>query len=179
MKRLLRKLFGFTLTELMAVVIIVAILAAMSAGSFKQAIERSHFNEGLQASANVAASVDRFYYENLTAASKYPKISDLDVELSKAGACATPSDYCAKTRYFEVEITKDSDNGTVVQAYRTKGGVRSDFSIRYYPEFRSSHQALEECIYTTTAGKNLCMSVGYYSCEDSVCNREYGYYNTK
>lgn len=178
MKRLIKKLFGFTLTELMAVVVIVGILVIMSAGSFRQAVERSHFNEGLQAGASVQEAVNRFYYENLTSSDKYyPSIDELDIELSKSGSCATPSDHCAKTRYFEVEITNAGANKTVVQAYRTKDGVRKDFSIRFYPEYREQKR-LEECLFTTAAGKTLCMSMGYYSCtSDNVCNRDYGFYD--
>lgn len=40
---------GFTLTELMAVVIIIGILAGIGFGSYQKAIERSRFSEGLAA----------------------------------------------------------------------------------------------------------------------------------
>ena len=51
--------YGFTLTELMVVVIIIAILAGLGLGSYKKAVERSHFTEGLQAVNAVAEAVTR------------------------------------------------------------------------------------------------------------------------
>jgi len=173
MKRALLKIIGFTLTELMAVVVIIAILAGMSAGSFKQAIERSHFNEGFQAGAAVSEAVSRFHYDNLTKASNTrPQMSQLDLELSKWGECASSSNYCKKTRYFEIVIA----TGGEVRAFRTKKGVRTDYAIYFYPEFGSEHK-LEECLYSNNSGKNLCVSMGYSLCASSVCSRSYGYYN--
>ena len=175
MKRLLCKIQGFTLTELMAVVIIVAILSAMSAGSFKQAIERSHFSEGLQAGAAISEAVSRFHYDNLGKANNdYPRMSELDIELSKWGSCHTSSDYCKKTRYFEVEVR----NGGNVRVFRSKKGTRTDYIITFYPEF-GDYKGLETCDATTAAGKNLCVSMGYTSCSGSlpsevVCNKSYG-----
>jgi len=172
MKQLFGKTTGFTLMELMAVVIIVAILSAMSAGSFKQAIERSHFAEGLQAGSAISEAVARFHYDNLGKHNNtQPKMSELDIELSKWGNCHSSSDYCKKTRYFEVVIGTDG----VVQVHRAKGGNRVDYSIVFYPEF-GANKSLEECIYSSNAGKTLCVSMGYTSCntDSSTCSKSYG-----
>ena len=111
---------GFTLTELMAVVIIIGILAGIGFGSYQKAIERSRFSEGLAAGAAVQEAVNRYYYENTDLASsarKYPKIAYLDISLANAKECATKSDYCVRTKYFEVIVS----NSGSVYAYHMKG----------------------------------------------------------
>lgn len=141
---------GFTLTELMAVVIIVAILAAVAAGSYKKAIERSHFSEGLTAAHTVLSGVESFYAENYGTqySTKQPKIADLEVSLSNPKACATPEDHCVKTKYFEITV---KNNGSVTA--RRSNGM---YSINVYPESMGNKTA-DEC----TGNKDFCVSVGY------------------
>lgn len=141
---------GFTLTELMAVVIIVAILAAVAAGSYKKAIERSHFSEGLTAAHTVLSGVERYYMESCNEGScvKKPKIADLDVSLSNSKACATPEDHCVKIKYFEITV---KNNGNVTA--RRSNGM---YSINVYPESMGNKTA-DEC----TGNKDFCVSVGY------------------
>lgn len=159
---------GFTLTELMAVVIIVAILAAVASGTFKKAIERSHFSEGLVAANTVLAAVERYYAENedLSLASRQqPKISYLDVGLANQRACATPSDYCTKTKYFEITV---QPAGTV-DAVRMKGSKTGDYTIRVFPDsFGDFQRTSDACIVNTLpGGKDLCISLGYANCNIS------------
>ena len=71
---------GFTLTELMAVVIILSILSALAAGSYKKAVERSRLSDGLIAATTVMEAVNRYQAEKYPAANAdYPKYSQLDI----------------------------------------------------------------------------------------------------
>lgn len=152
--------YGFTLTELMVVVIIIAILAGLGLGSYKKAVERSHFTEGLQAANAVAEAVARYYYDNPDASDRrQPAMDRLDIALSNAEkrtcrAVATQdSKYCARTKYFEVRIY----NG-YVSADRVKGTALGDYSIISYPPFNASKDV---CRGNTQVGKDLCVSLGY------------------
>ena len=134
---------GFTLTELMAVVIIIGILAGIGLGSYQKAIERSRFSEGLAAGASVVEAVNRYYYENTDlseTARKYPKMAYLDIGLANAKDCATKSDYCVRTKYFEITIKSDH----YVYANHLKGNTRNLYYLRWEPDFMGGRRA-EAC----------------------------------
>lgn len=158
---------GFTLTELMAVVIIVAILAAVAAGSYKQAIERSHFSEGLIAANTVLQGVERYYADSCNEGScvSRPQIKYLDISLANQKSCTPSSAYCTKTKYFEITVY----NG-YVDAKRTN--KKGDYTIRVYPDSFGSNQRTDtQCRYSNNAGKDLCISVGYSNCNTSSCTK--------
>lgn len=169
MNQLFRSVFsrrrGFTLTELMAVVIIVAILAAVAAGSYKQAIERSHFSEGLIAANTVLAAVERYYADscNEGACLTRPKIKYLDISLANQKNCTANTDFCTKTKYFEITVQDG-----YVEAKRMKGAKTGDYSILVYPDSFGANQRTDtQCRYNSDSGKDLCVSVGYASCSAS------------
>lgn len=153
---------GFTLTELMAVVIIIGILAGIGFGSYQKAIERSRFSEGLAAGASVQEAVNRYYYENTDlseASRKHPKIAYLDIGLANAKDCATKSDYCVRTKYFEVLVNTSG----WVYAYHMKGTTRQLYYIRWFPSFYSARKG-EACASfgsNSTEGADFCKSMGY------------------
>lgn len=157
---------GFTLTELMAVVIIVAILSAVAAGSFKRAMERSHFSEGLVAANTVLAAVERYYAESCNEGScvTRPKLSHLDISLANQRACTTLPEYCTKTKYFEITVYTG-----YVDAVRKKGNKDGDYTIRVFPESFGNYQRTgDACIANTLpGGKDLCVSLGYTNCNSS------------
>lgn len=162
---------GFTLAELMAVVIIVAVLSAMASGSYKKAVERSRISDGLLAATAVIEAVNRDYAERFPASntSSYrPKISQLDISFANQKACTTASDYCVKTKYFETTITKPSTSNInqYAEAKRMKGATAGDFAMRVYSsDFGSDRYKTPRCVGLTNTGKDLCVSAGYTSTE--------------
>jgi type IV pilus assembly protein PilE len=60
---------GFTLIELMIVVVVVAILAAIAIPSYRQYVLRSNRTEAKRTLLNVAAAQEKFYLQNNTYAS--------------------------------------------------------------------------------------------------------------
>ena len=162
---------GFTLTELMAVVIIIAVMSAMASGSYKKAVERSRISDGLLAATAVMEAVNRDYadrFPSSNASSYRPKISQLDISFANQRACTTASDYCVKTKYFETTIVKPSTSNIdqYVEAKRMKGATQGDIAIRVYPsDFGSNKTKTPRCVGLTNAGKDLCVSAGYTSTE--------------
>jgi type IV pilus assembly protein PilE len=57
---------GFTLIELMIVVLVVAVLASIAVPSYRQYVLRSHRTEAKAALLNVAAAQEKFYLQNNT-----------------------------------------------------------------------------------------------------------------
>lgn len=104
---------GFTLTEMMAVAVILAILSAVLVGNFRTSLEKARFNEGLQAVEAVAAAMEEYYYANQdinTHARMDPTFDQLDIGLSNAQPCVggvpvnNEKPYCRKIKNFEVQI---------------------------------------------------------------------------
>lgn len=157
---------GFTLTELMAVVIIIAVMSAMASGSYKKAVERSRISDGLLAASAVMEAVNRFHADHFTETnSTYPKMKQLDISFANQKACTTASDYCVKTKYFETTIIK-SGTTIYIDAKRMKGATAGDYTIRVYPsDFGSNKHKTPRCIGLTDAGKDLCVSAGYTATE--------------
>jgi len=117
----LTKKNGFTLTELMAVTIILGILAAIAIGSFRQSVERAKFSEGLRAAQEVAGSLDRYYYDHPGTYGSAIDFNKLDVSLTNSGDCNASSTLCTKVKNFEISIHQDNKIPYVV-AYRDKVG---------------------------------------------------------
>lgn len=164
---------GFTLSELMAVVVIVAILASVAVGSYRGAIERSHMTEAYNVGSAVLEAVNRYYYDNRyeAAASRCrPKFTDLDTKINKEAACDTASEYCRKTRYFKIEIPQvsgDACNNAEVRATR----LNNKYALVFYPDFSTTRSA-EKCVYgDNAAGQNICQSAGYKNCSSGTCTK--------
>ena len=135
---------GFTLAELLAVVIIVAILAALATGYYKRSVEQSRFAEGLAAASAIAEGVNRSYeeqrMEGIASPTKRPKISSLDISV-RSKACQTVSDYCIKAGNFEIVVNAEG----VTTAYQ---GTTTNYkySIEVQPHFASSNRDRIACV---------------------------------
>lgn len=157
---------GFTLTELMAVVIIIAILAGIGFGSYKKSVERSHFTEGLVAGNTILESAIRYYYDNPDLSDtqrKRPKMDYLDVGLSNGKTCTALSDkdYCVKTKYFEMTVQNWG-----VQVNRVQGSILKDYYFNLYSGLDGTRQK-DVCGARSLAGADLCHMMGYTSCSGS------------
>ena len=139
---------GFTLAELMAVIIIISILAAMALGSYRKSLERAHFSDGLMMAHAYAAAVDMYYYDHNNTLPE--NLSSVAVSHSTGGGYFTPT---------------YTNGNTYVTATRTGG----NYQIRVYLESQANNP--DECIGTDTAGKEFCELVGYKNCTDLTCRK--------
>jgi len=156
---------GFTLTELMAVVIIIALLAGLATGSYKKAVERSRFADGLSAASTIMSAVERYYADHMNATdARRPKKDRLDISFANVKTCSAEADYCYKTKYFETTIY----NG-YTQAVRRKGSSTGDYALRVYSSLFGNNTRHEpDCRAHNKMGFDLCVSMGYSSCSPAT-----------
>lgn len=154
---------GFTLTELLAVVIILSILAVIAAGTYKKAVERSRFSDGLTMASTVMEAVNRYFYDTQV---QRPTKDKLDVSFANQQECTANPTYCYKTKYFET---------TIYTGYTDAKRASGLYTVRVYSTaFGSNTRKDPVCVTTSDEGKNFCGSVGYTSCTGTgtfVCSK--------
>ena len=140
---------GFTLAELMAVVAIIAIIAAIGLGSYRKSTDRAIFSDGLAGAHALAAAYDEYYYEH----GSYPN-SMLKIPVGLANQTGTASSIT--TRYFV--YTWDS-TGKFIKASRLSG----DYYLKVYAESAAANNLKsDECVGVSgTNGADFCSSMGY------------------
>ena len=161
---------GFTLAELLAVVVIVGLLAILAVGYYKKSVEQSRFSEGLIAASAVVEGLNQAYLDDIaegiapSAAAKSRKIKALPAAMANSGPCSSASDSCVATKHFEVAV---ESSGSVVRAYR---GKATDY--KYYLEMHTSYASSSKnkvaCGGSATA-KTFCESMGYTNCTSNLC----------
>lgn len=157
---------GFTLAELLAVIIIISMLSALGLGAYKKSVEQSRFAEGLAAASAVVEAINRARFDEKIEGRSSPsvhKYATLDVNLPEA--CTSGN--CRATKYFEVYIEKDAGaNYEVVRAKRKKGN--------YYVEISSNFGSNKDelaCVGNNTDGVTFCESMGYVNCTEMRCTK--------
>jgi type IV pilus assembly protein PilE len=101
MKTSVKNELGFTLLELMIVVVIIAILTAIALPNYRQYVLRGHRTEATRALQDLSSRQENYYFSN----NKYTSVlSDLGANSSIA------------SQYFTVGIASASTTDYVVQA---------------------------------------------------------------
>jgi len=147
---------GFTLSELMAVVVIIAILAGVAMGSYRSITEKSVFNEGLGIAHAIAAAADEYYYEY----HKQPeKLEQLVVDLKGISPLTGVN---IENKHFSGKFIGDSSVELTSKDY--------PYTIIVYMEYY--RQLPDVCRGNTTAGIEFCQSMGYTFCSGGNCTKE-------
>lgn len=149
---------GFTLIEMLVVVLIIGVLAAIAVPQYEASIEKSRVAEALVLMKSIADAEQRYFQANPneTTVTKQSQIADVDLK----GGCWAPGKaatgaYSYRTRNFTYDL--GGANG-VVTAYRID---RTDVSED------SSKQCATATEQTGTSGVIYTMAWGPYSSDRS------------
>jgi prepilin-type N-terminal cleavage/methylation domain len=110
-KRRFRMAAGFTLLELVIVVLIISILAAIAIPQYRQYVVRSHRVDAQSALVELAARQERFYYTN----------NAYTDDLAKLNAVSTQAG-----ELYSVDIPSASSTGYTVRASAQGSQQKSD-----------------------------------------------------
>lgn len=158
---------GFTLAELLAVIIIVSILTGLSVGYYKRSVEQSRFSEGLSAASAVVEALNRTYFDEQLEGRTVPQthsFKTLDVSVG-----AESGDGLQKTKHFDVYIESNDDDQEVVRAYR--GGKGGLYYIQMYPNYGANQDQIS-CVGNGDEGVTFCQAMGYVNCsEEGSCTK--------
>lgn len=148
---------GFTLSELMAVVVIIAIIAGIALGSYRSITEKAVFNEGLTIAHTIAAAADEYYYEYHVQPASLEKLV-LDLK----GVTVDGKNISSK--HFTGVFAPTSSVRLSSKDYPYDLSV----SMEYYG------QKPDYCIGRDSQGKGkaFCQSMGYANCSGSNCTKE-------
>lgn len=115
---------GFTLLELLVVVVIIGILAAIALPQYKEAVEKSIMQEAIMNLRTIASAQDRFYLMNNRYA-HYDEINKLDIEIPGEIKGYNQTHLAGNrlmTKYFIYAPTL-GDNSGKAAAHRVKEGI--------------------------------------------------------
>lgn len=146
---------GFTLAELMAVVIIIGILAGIAIGSYNRSLDRTRLTEAKSLAHQVAAARDAYYYDRagMSTASIPQSLGLLPLEIkNSAGAICSGSSCNVGT--FVLYVNNPSYVRTVDRDRH--------FGFCVYQEAQvSGSAAADRCLAFDTEGQELCQLAGY------------------
>ena len=102
---------GITLIELMIVVVIISILAAVAYPNYQEFTARAKRNEARAALLRLAVNQERFYLNNNT----------FTADLTQLGFGTTPT-WESETGYYEIEVTAADTSNYTASATYLQGG---------------------------------------------------------
>lgn len=119
---------GFTLAELMAVVVIVGIIAVIGLGSYSKSVVRAKVNEGKALAQQVAAARDAYVYDRAgtgNASNDAPvdfSLLDLDFKGASGSTWNTKDFAVSISSKSYVKVTPRDGSGYTICAYQESNG---------------------------------------------------------
>ena len=126
---------GFTLTEILIAVVIVAILVVMAVPLYEKTIERSKLTEArailnrLQSAKNQSMSNMDCDTYSMAEGTHCPKLKHLNIQFANAGCEGTDTSFCSKDFLYSMypKSSAEGVNANGVCARRLGGGICRDF----------------------------------------------------
>jgi len=145
---------GFTLTEIMVTVLLVAILASIAIPQYMKVVERQRSVEALGILSAIAKSQERFFSIN----EKYTlKFSDLDADLVDFVTNLPPTGATFHNRAFEFKISGEADADGRITATRNTGTY---CIVRIY----------ETGVVCCSGDEDTCDNINIPQCDDPSIN---------
>ena len=115
----MKNIKGFTLLELLIVVLIIGILAAIALPQYKRAVEKSKMSEAVTIVKTIAQAHQRYYMINGVYLG-CKDIDNLDIDLNTSNTCTydTSNCVCKQTKNF-LYMSNSISGGNIAFAQRT------------------------------------------------------------
>lgn len=117
---------GFTLIELMIVVVIIGILAAIAFPSYQDSVERSRRSDAQAALTAFSAAMERYYTDN---GNSYLGAADGGADTGAPAIFPTEAPLEGATKFYDLTITAATRNSYTLQA-APKGAQAGDGNLR-------------------------------------------------
>ncbi|HVY22082.1 MAG TPA: type IV pilin protein [Steroidobacteraceae bacterium] len=104
--------FGFSLTELMITVAIVAILAAVAYPAYTSQIRRSHRAEGRDMLLQIQLAQEKYFLSN----NAYGALADLNSPTPIPGLVSSAGQYYTANGYYQISFTSQTSTTYTAQA---------------------------------------------------------------
>lgn len=161
------KKFGFTLIEMMVIVLIIAVLAAVAVPEYQRAVTRTHFVQGITAIKSVIDSQQLYYLENSAYATT---MDDLTLSLPQnsfshfsAMSFDIPPSDSATPPHIQMRYKKNIDGTTVWLVGYFKNGERSQITCTVLTRTQANSQARFLCENVTNSTEPIVIESGYDS----------------
>ena len=163
----MREKFGFTLIEMMVLVLIIGVLAAVALPEYQRAVTRTHFVQGIAAIKSVIDSQQLYYLENSTYATS---MEDLTLSLPKnsfshfsAMLFDIPPSGSSTPPHIQMHYKKYIDGTTVWLTGYFRNGERSQITCTVPTSTRANSQARFLCENVTSSTEPIVIESGYDS----------------
>lgn len=170
---MIKEKLGFTLMELMAVVIIISILAVLGAGYYRKSVEQMRFTEILSNTNAVAEAVNRYIVEKqaegVSLENIKPKFSDLDI--SFASSCGNQGTNCSIKGRYDIIISRNKVEAQPIKGIYANHISDGGYYISVQTHFGNPKDEVA-CLAGTVSdpgqkGQSFCESMGFTQCAGS------------